>query len=89
MGMAGILENVEVKGKKHVKVWVIAECRKLKEIFPKDGSGDNHGEFPKVDIDFKNVDKTLLITGHLRKNTVNTFFKSQNWEMDIKKYLDF
>lgn len=67
MGMAGILENVEVKGKKPAKVWVIAECRKLKEgdnweIFPKAGSGDNHGEFSEADIDFKNVDKTLLIT---------------------------
>ncbi|XP_059778324.1 peptidyl-prolyl cis-trans isomerase D isoform X1 [Balaenoptera ricei] len=50
MGVARILENVEVKGEKPAK-----------------------------------VDKILLITEDL-KNVGNTFFKSQNWEMAIKKY---
>ncbi|XP_061048642.1 peptidyl-prolyl cis-trans isomerase D isoform X4 [Eubalaena glacialis] len=50
MGVARILENVEVKGEKPAK-----------------------------------VDKILLITEDL-KNIGNTFFKSQNWEMAIKKY---
>ncbi|XP_023611167.1 peptidyl-prolyl cis-trans isomerase D isoform X2 [Myotis lucifugus] len=50
MGVARILENVEVEGEKPAK-----------------------------------VDKILLITEDL-KNIGNTFFKSQNWEMAIKKY---
>ncbi|KAM9677441.1 peptidyl-prolyl cis-trans isomerase D isoform 2-T2 [Trichechus inunguis] len=50
MGVARILENVEVKGENPAK-----------------------------------VDKILLITEDL-KNIGNTFFKSQNWEMAIKKY---
>ena len=91
MGVARILENVEVKGEKPAKLYVIAECGELKEgddwgIFPKDGSGDSHPDFPEdADIDLKDVDKILLITEDL-KNIGNTFFKSQNWEMAIKKY---
>ncbi|XP_073748524.1 peptidyl-prolyl cis-trans isomerase D isoform X3 [Callorhinus ursinus] len=50
MGVARILENVEVKGEKPAK-----------------------------------VNKILLITEDI-KNIGNTFFKSQNWEMAIKKY---
>lgn len=34
---------------------------------------------------FIQVDKILLITEDL-KNIGNTFFKSQNWEVAIKKY---
>uniref|UniRef100_A0A8C9CAT9 peptidylprolyl isomerase n=1 Tax=Phocoena sinus TaxID=42100 RepID=A0A8C9CAT9_PHOSS len=91
MGVARILENVEVKGEKPAKLYVIAECGELKEgddwgIFPKDGSGDSHPDFPEdADIDLKDVDKILLITEDL-KNIGNIFFKSQNWEMAIKKY---
>ncbi|KAM9041084.1 peptidyl-prolyl cis-trans isomerase D-like isoform 1-T1 [Megaptera novaeangliae] len=91
MGVARILENVEVKGEKPAKLYVIAECGELKEgddwgIFPKDGSGDSHPDSPEdADIDLKDVDKIVLITEDL-KNIGNTFFKSQNWEMAIKKY---
>ncbi|XP_061048640.1 peptidyl-prolyl cis-trans isomerase D isoform X2 [Eubalaena glacialis] len=91
MGVARILENVEVKGEKPAKLCVTAECGELKGgddwgIFPKDGSGDSHPDFPEdADIDVKDVDKILLITEDL-KNIGNTFFKSQNWEMAIKKY---
>ncbi|XP_006213657.1 peptidyl-prolyl cis-trans isomerase D isoform X2 [Vicugna pacos] len=91
MGVARILENVEVKGEKPAKLCVIAECGELKDgddwgIFPKDGSSDSHPDFPEdADINLKDVDKILLITEDL-KNIGNTFFKSQNWEMAIKKY---
>ncbi|XP_057582452.1 peptidyl-prolyl cis-trans isomerase D [Hippopotamus amphibius kiboko] len=91
MGVARILESVEVKGEKPAKLCVIAECRELKEgddwgIFPKDGSGDSHPDFPEdAGIDLKDVDKILLVKEHL-KNIGNTFFKFQNWEMAIKKY---
>ncbi|XP_068398495.1 peptidyl-prolyl cis-trans isomerase D isoform X6 [Eschrichtius robustus] len=91
MGVARILENVEVKGEKPAKLCVTAECGELKGgddwgIFPKDGSGDSHPDFPEdADIDVKDVDKILLITEDL-KDIGNTFFKSQNWEMAIKKY---
>uniref|UniRef100_A0A8I5TTH2 peptidylprolyl isomerase n=1 Tax=Pongo abelii TaxID=9601 RepID=A0A8I5TTH2_PONAB len=91
IGVARILENAEVKGEKPAKLCVIAECGELKEgddwgIFPKDGSGDSHPDFPEdAAIDLKDVDKILLITEDL-KNIGNTFFKSQNWEMAIKKY---
>ncbi|MXQ82328.1 hypothetical protein E5288_WYG010965 [Bos mutus] len=67
------------------------QCGELKEgddwgIFPKDGSGDSHPDFPEdADVDLKDVDKILLISEDL-KNIGNTFFKSQNWEMAIKKY---
>lgn len=73
---------------------VIAECGELKEgddwgIFPKDGSGDSHPDFPEVaDVDLKDVDKIVLISEDL-KNIGNTFFKSQNWKMAIKKYTKF
>ncbi|XP_060003500.1 peptidyl-prolyl cis-trans isomerase D isoform X3 [Lagenorhynchus albirostris] len=75
----------------HYKLCVTADCGELKGgddwgIFPKDGSGDSHPDFPEdADIDVKDVDKILLITEDL-KNIGNTFFKSQNWEMAIKKY---
>lgn len=91
MGVARILENVEVKGEKPAKLCVIAECGELKEgddwgIYPKDGSGDSHPDFPEdADIDLKDVNKILLIAEDV-KNIGNTFFKSQNWEMAIKKY---
>ncbi|EDL90962.1 rCG63199, partial [Rattus norvegicus] len=91
LGVARMLENVEVNGEKPAKLCVIAECGELKEgddwgIFPKDGSGDSHPDFPEdADIDLKDVDKILLISEDL-KNIGNTFFKSQNWEMAIKKY---
>uniref|UniRef100_A0A2K5C4V3 peptidylprolyl isomerase n=1 Tax=Aotus nancymaae TaxID=37293 RepID=A0A2K5C4V3_AOTNA len=72
IGVARILENVEEGND-----W---------GIFPKDGSGDSHPDFPEdADIDLKDVDKILLMTEDL-KNIGNTFFKSQNWEMAIKKY---
>nr|XP_026251718.1 peptidyl-prolyl cis-trans isomerase D [Urocitellus parryii] len=57
IGVARMLENVEVKGEKPVK------CL----------------------YSFVQVDKILLITEDL-KNIGNTFFKSQNWEMAMKKY---
>uniref|UniRef100_A0A2K5C3R6 peptidylprolyl isomerase n=1 Tax=Aotus nancymaae TaxID=37293 RepID=A0A2K5C3R6_AOTNA len=91
IGVARILENVVAKGEKPAKLCVIAECGELKEgddwgIFPKDGSGDSHPDFPEdADIDIKDVDKILLITEDL-KNIGNTFFKSCNWELAIKKY---
>lgn len=91
MGVAKILENVEVKDEKPAKMCVIADCGELKEgddwgIIPKDGSGDCHPDFPEdADVDLKDVDKILLIAEDL-KNIGNTFFKSQNWEMAIKKY---
>uniref|UniRef100_A0A2K6N9Y4 Peptidyl-prolyl cis-trans isomerase D n=1 Tax=Rhinopithecus roxellana TaxID=61622 RepID=A0A2K6N9Y4_RHIRO len=52
IGVTRILENVEVKGEKPAKLCIIAECGELKEgddwgIFPKDGSGDSHPDFPE------------------------------------------
>ncbi|XP_058922807.1 peptidyl-prolyl cis-trans isomerase D [Kogia breviceps] len=91
MGVARILENVEVKGEKPAKLCVTADCGELQRrddwgMFPTDGSGDSHPDFPEdADVDAKDVDKILLITEDL-KNIGNTFFKSQNWEMAIKKY---
>uniref|UniRef100_A0A8C5VD19 peptidylprolyl isomerase n=1 Tax=Microcebus murinus TaxID=30608 RepID=A0A8C5VD19_MICMU len=93
IGVTKILENIEVKDKKPAKLCIIAEYEGLKGddwgIFSKDGSGDSHLDFPEdVDIDLKDVDKILLIlliTEDL-KNIGNNFFKSQNWEMAIKKY---
>ena len=90
MGVARILENVEVKGVKPAKLCVIAECKELKEgddwsISPKDGSNDSHPGFPEdADIDLKDVDKMLLITEDLKILEI-LFFKFQNWEMAIKK----
>ncbi|XP_012373350.1 peptidyl-prolyl cis-trans isomerase D [Octodon degus] len=91
IGVARILENVEVSGEKPAKLCVIADCGELKAgddwgIFPKDGSGDSYPDFPEdADVDLKDVDKIVLITEDL-KNIGNTFFKSQNWEMAINKY---
>ena len=65
-------------------------CGELKEgddwgMFPKDGPGDSHPYFPEdADVDLKDVDKILLISEDL-KNIGNTFFKSQKWEMAVKK----
>lgn len=72
IGVTRILENVEVKGEKPAKLCIIAECGELKEgddwgIFPKDGSGDSHPDFPEdADVDLKDVDKILLITEDLK-----------------------
>lgn len=66
LGVARMLENVN--GEKPAKLCVIAVCGELKEgddwgIFPKDGSGDSHPDFPEdADIDLKDVDKILLIS---------------------------
>ncbi|KAL1763790.1 peptidyl-prolyl cis-trans isomerase D, partial [Sigmodon hispidus] len=94
LGVARLLENVEVNGEKPAKLCVIEERGELKEgdnwgIFPKDGSGDSHPDFPEdADIHLKDVEKNLLITEDL-KNIRNTFFKSQNWEMAIKNMQRF
>uniref|UniRef100_A0A8C6EKB3 Peptidyl-prolyl cis-trans isomerase n=1 Tax=Microcebus murinus TaxID=30608 RepID=A0A8C6EKB3_MICMU len=59
IGVARILENVEVKSEKPAMMCVIAECGGLKEgadwgIFLKDGSDDSHPDFPEdADIDLK------------------------------------
>lgn len=56
------------------------------EPIPRRRSGDHHPDFPEdADIALKDVDKILLVTEDF-KNIRNTFFKSQNWEMAIKKY---
>jgi peptidyl-prolyl isomerase D len=44
-----------VNGEKPAKLCVIAECEELKEgddwgIFPKDGSGDSHPDFLRMQI---------------------------------------
>lgn len=94
MGVARILENVEVKGEKPTKLCVIAECGELKEgddwgIFPKDGSGDNHPDFPEdADIDLKDVNKILLITEDL-KNIGNTFFNPRTGRWPLKNTQKF
>lgn len=78
--MIRILENVEVKGEKFVKLCIIVECGELKEgddwgIFLKDGFGDSYLDFfEDVDVDLKDVDKILLIIEDL-KNIGNIFFK--------------
>uniref|UniRef100_A0A2K6G415 peptidylprolyl isomerase n=1 Tax=Propithecus coquereli TaxID=379532 RepID=A0A2K6G415_PROCO len=67
IGVARILENVEVKGEKPAKLCVIAECGELKEgddwgIVPKDGSGDSHPDFPEdADIDLTDVSTFRLL----------------------------
>ena len=53
LGVARMLENVN--GEKPAKLCVIAECEELKEgddwgIFPKDGSGDSHPDFLRMQI---------------------------------------
>ncbi|XP_042323965.1 peptidyl-prolyl cis-trans isomerase D [Sceloporus undulatus] len=91
MGVVKLLENVEVKGEEPSKLCIIAECGELKEgdnwgISPMDGSGDTHTDFPEdADIDLKEVDKIVSIAEDV-KNIGNTFFKSQNWAMAVKKY---
>lgn len=70
---------------------IIEECGELKEgddwgLFPKCVSEDSHTDFSEdVDIDLKDIDKILLITEDL-KNIGNSFFKSPNWEIAIKKH---
>ncbi|XP_034626802.1 peptidyl-prolyl cis-trans isomerase D isoform X1 [Trachemys scripta elegans] len=92
MGVAKILENVEVNGEKPAQLCIIAECGELKEgdnwgISPMDGSGDTHPDFPEdSDVDLKDVDKIVSIAEDI-KNIGNTFFKSQNWAMATKKYI--
>ncbi|XP_065260785.1 peptidyl-prolyl cis-trans isomerase D [Emys orbicularis] len=91
MGVAKILENVEVNGEKPAQLCIIAECGELKKgdnwgISPMDGSGDTHPDFPEdSDVDLKDVDKIVSIAEDI-KNIGNTFFKSQNWAMATKKY---
>ncbi|NIG57981.1 peptidyl-prolyl cis-trans isomerase D [Pontoporia blainvillei] len=69
MGVARILENVEVKGEKPAKLCVTADCGELKGgddwgIFPKDGSGDSHPDFPEdADIDVKDVSTFTYVEG--------------------------
>ncbi|CAM4547520.1 peptidyl-prolyl cis-trans isomerase D isoform X1 [Lepidochelys kempii] len=91
MGVAKILENVDVNGEKPAKLCIIAECGELKEgdnwgISPVDGSGDTHPDFPEdSDVDLKDIDKIVSIAEDI-KNIGNTFFKTQNWAMATKKY---
>ncbi|KAJ7326853.1 hypothetical protein JRQ81_016612 [Phrynocephalus forsythii] len=91
MGVVKLLENVEVNGEEPSKPCVIAECGELKEgddwgIAPIDGSGDTHPDFPEdSDMDLKEVDKVVSVAEDV-KNIGNTFFKSQNWTMAVKKY---
>ncbi|XP_043401848.1 peptidyl-prolyl cis-trans isomerase D isoform X4 [Chelonia mydas] len=91
MGVAKILENVDVNGEKPAKLCIIAECGELKEgdnwgISPMDGSGDTHPDFPEdSDVDLKDIDKIVSIAEDI-KNIGNTFFKTQNWAMATKKY---
>ncbi|XP_062992200.1 peptidyl-prolyl cis-trans isomerase D [Elgaria multicarinata webbii] len=90
MGITKLLENVEVKGEEPAKLCIIAECGELEGddcgISPMDGSGDTHAEFPEdSNVDLKEIDKVVSIAEDI-KNIGNTFFKSQNWEMAVKKY---
>uniref|UniRef100_A0A0B8RPL9 Peptidyl-prolyl cis-trans isomerase D n=1 Tax=Philothamnus irregularis TaxID=1899461 RepID=A0A0B8RPL9_9SAUR len=91
MGVVKLLENVEVIEEKPVKLCIIAECGELKEgenweISPMDCSGDTHADFPEdSDIDLKEVDKIVTVAEDV-KNIGNSFFKSQNWAMAVKKY---
>ncbi|KAL8207217.1 UNVERIFIED_CONTAM: hypothetical protein K2H54_048446 [Gekko kuhli] len=91
IGVVKLLENVDVKGEEPVKECIIAECGELKEgddwrALPMDGSGDTHPDFPEdSDIDFMETDKILSVAEDI-KNTGNTFFKSQNWAVALKKY---
>ncbi|ELV13525.1 Peptidyl-prolyl cis-trans isomerase D [Tupaia chinensis] len=60
MGVARILETIEVKDEKPAKLYIIAEYGELKErdegIVRKDGSGDSHPDFLEyVDIDVKDI----------------------------------
>nr|XP_020637097.1 peptidyl-prolyl cis-trans isomerase D [Pogona vitticeps] len=91
MGVVKLLENVEVKGEEPSKLCIIAECGELKEgdnwgIVPIDGSGDTYPDFPEdSDMDLKEIDKTVSVAEDV-KNIGNTFFKSQNWPVAVKKY---
>ncbi|XP_012507364.1 PREDICTED: peptidyl-prolyl cis-trans isomerase D [Propithecus coquereli] len=85
IGVARILENVEVKGEKPAKLCVIAECGELKEgddwgIVPKDGSGDSHPDFPEdADIDLTDA---LEIDP---SNTKALYRRAQGWQ-GLKEY---
>ncbi|KAF7244112.1 Peptidyl-prolyl cis-trans isomerase D [Varanus komodoensis] len=90
MGVAKLLENVEVNSEKPAKLCVIADCGELQGddwgISPMDGSGDTYADFPEdCSVDLKEIDKILSIAEDV-KNIGNTFFKSQNWGMAVKKY---
>ncbi|KAM9331347.1 peptidyl-prolyl cis-trans isomerase D [Gastrophryne carolinensis] len=90
-GIVKLLENVEVQEEQPKKPCVIAECGELKDgdewvTAPTDGSGDVHPDFPEdSDVELNDVEKIVSIAEDV-KNIGNTFFKSQNWEMAIKKY---
>ncbi|KAH0505139.1 Peptidyl-prolyl cis-trans isomerase D [Microtus ochrogaster] len=85
LGVARMLENVEVNGEKPAKLCIIAECGELKEgddwgIFPKDGSGDSHPDFPEdADIDLKDA---LEMDP---SNTKALYRKAQGWQ-GLKEY---
>ncbi|CAI5784169.1 peptidyl-prolyl cis-trans isomerase D [Podarcis muralis] len=91
MGVVKLLENVEVKEEEPAKLCIIAECGELKEgdnwgLAPMDGSGDTHTDFPEdSDVDLKDIHQVVSIAEDV-KNIGNTFFKSQNWAMAVKKY---
>uniref|UniRef100_A0ABM5GIX9 peptidylprolyl isomerase n=1 Tax=Pogona vitticeps TaxID=103695 RepID=A0ABM5GIX9_9SAUR len=91
MGVVKLLENVEVKGEEPSKLCIIAECGELKEgdnwgIVHIDGSGDTYPDFPEdSDMDLKEIDKIVSVAEDV-KNIGNTFFKSQNWPVAVKKY---
>ncbi|KAM8939998.1 peptidyl-prolyl cis-trans isomerase D [Pelodytes ibericus] len=90
-GIVKMLESIDVKEEKPVKPCLIAECGELKDkddwiIPPLDGSGDIHPDFPEdSDVELNDVNKITSIAEDV-KNIGNSFFKSQNWEMAIKKY---
>ncbi|XP_067898053.1 peptidyl-prolyl cis-trans isomerase D [Heterodontus francisci] len=91
MGVVKMLENVEVKDEKPVKLCLIENCGEITEgddwgLAPADGSGDAYPDFPEdIDGDMNDVDTIVRIAEDL-KNLGNNFFKSQNWTMADKKY---
>ncbi|XP_026855163.2 peptidyl-prolyl cis-trans isomerase D [Electrophorus electricus] len=91
MGVVKILEDMDTNDDHPVKPCIIAECGEHKEgddwgVAPNDGSGDVHPDFPEEsDFDFKDIDKILSVAEDI-KNIGNNLFKSQNWQVAMKKY---
>ncbi|TSV81522.1 Peptidyl-prolyl cis-trans isomerase D [Bagarius yarrelli] len=93
MGVVRMLETVDIQEEQPVKPCIIVDCGEHKAgddwgVAPIDDSGDVHPDFPEdSDLDFNDVDKVLSVAEDI-KNIGNNFFKSQNWQAALKKYLE-
>uniref|UniRef100_A0A4W3I1L3 Peptidyl-prolyl cis-trans isomerase D n=1 Tax=Callorhinchus milii TaxID=7868 RepID=A0A4W3I1L3_CALMI len=90
MRVVKMLENIEVKDEKPVKLCAIEDCGQIEGddwgLAPNDGSGDAYPDFPEdADDQVDDVDKIIAIAEDL-KNIGNNLFKCQDWNMALTKY---